>query len=423
MNKVLVLCYTLNPKRGSECGLAHTWLKLISRQFKAVVITDQIHAPDLNMQDYPNAEFHFIRLPQVVRWLGHALAYRYFFWRARPLLARLIAPGDVELIHCLTPNGVHAHNNAYRFGLPVLAGPINGGLPTPQGFNAIFREQFFRNGAREIYYRFFLKTRAWREYFLSCRRIIVSTPEVLRLLPALAVKAAEIVFDVTVDVGLFHPPAAKPASPEVRVLFAGSLESKKGVRLLLEAAKLCRERGVTNFTVEIVGEGSLAKKLKHWIGKNHLDPVIKLLGYLPQVELIRRYQASDIFCFPTLREPGGYVILEAMACGLPVITTNYGGPAYSVTAECGLKINLKDYAAYVRDLAAALTELIQDGEKRRVMGQQARQRAISEFSQPVLEEKILKIYRALLPAAAVQASHQAGFALPAARGEHERFAD
>jgi glycosyltransferase involved in cell wall biosynthesis len=112
--------------------------------------------------------------------------------------------------------------------------------------------------------------------------------------------------------------------------------------------------------------------------------------------MLKLYQNSDIFCLPTLREPGGTAILEAMACALPIITSNYGGPKYSVTEDCGTKIEVKDCEQYIRDLADALIKLINDSSLRLKMGLCARQRVEQEFSLIALEKKLIDLYKDFL---------------------------
>ena len=106
-------------------------------------------------------------------------------------------------------------------------------------------------------------------------------------------------------------------------------------------------------------------------------------------------QSSDIFCLPTLREPGGGAILEAMACGLPIITTNYGGPKYSVNESCGIKIETINQIQFLKDLESALLKLIKDRELRKTMGQESRKRAVNNFSKKALSSKILQLYSEL----------------------------
>jgi len=110
----------------------------------------------------------------------------------------------------------------------------------------------------------------------------------------------------------------------------------------------------------------------------HLEGSVSLLGQIARRELFTKYQESDIFCLPTLREAGGGAILEAMACGLPIVTSDYGGPRCSVTDDCSIRIEMVDSREYVADLSPALERSARNEDLRRSMGQRARQRALGE---------------------------------------------
>jgi glycosyltransferase involved in cell wall biosynthesis len=145
-----------------------------------------------------------------------------------------------------------------------------------------------------------------------------------------------------------------------------------------------------------VGDGSSTSYLRKLAKKSNLNGRVEFLGQKQRNQVMDILNKSDIFCLPTLREPGGVSILEAMACELPVITTNYGGPAYSVTEDCGLKIEPTNYDDYVKNLEKALVYLIENPKERIRMGKNGRKRIIAEFSPKAVEKKIIKVYKEVL---------------------------
>ncbi len=100
-------------------------------------------------------------------------------------------------------------------------------------------------------------------------------------------------------------------------------------------------------------------------------------GCLAKVDAF--YSQSDVFLFPSLRECSGHVILEAMSHGLPPIVANAGGPAYSVTDECGYRIPLSNPTQFPRDLAGAVRKLAADPSALRRMGTAARARVAGHY--------------------------------------------
>jgi glycogen synthase len=122
-----------------------------------------------------------------------------------------------------------------------------------------------------------------------------------------------------------------------RLIFAGRLYEEKGVSILLQALTLLVNRQEQqSFVLDIFGDGDEAyvKELYCFVQENHLDSLVMFHGKVPQDELIQQYDRADIMLIPSIwKEPFGLVVAEAMARGLPVITTNIGGPAEIVTHE------------------------------------------------------------------------------------------
>ena len=84
---------------------------------------------------------------------------------------------------------------------------------------------------------------------------------------------------------------------------------------------------------------------------------ITFAGSVPHVEVARFYAAADVFAFPSLKEAGGNVVLEAMSHGLPVIVVDHGGPATTVTPDCGYKLPPTSVEAVVAGIAEAIKAL------------------------------------------------------------------
>jgi len=110
--------------------------------------------------------------------------------------------------------------------------------------------------------------------------------------------------------------APKKKSEKI-ILSIGNLLETKGFRFLIEALSLIRRKDVSLF---IIGEGSYRGKLERLIKKFNLEDRVKLLGIKPQKELYKWYSMADVFCLTSLREGRPNVVLEALACGTPVVT-------------------------------------------------------------------------------------------------------
>ena len=137
-----------------------------------------------------------------------------------------------------------------------------------------------------------------------------------------------------------------------------------------------------------------------WEGEHPLEVVrdvgardVFLAGWRGHDELPQALHASDVLVLPSVREQFGQVLVEAMACGLPVIAVDAHGPATIVDAgETGWLVAPDDE----EELADALVEAIGDGERRRAMGDAAYARSRERYAWPALAGRLAEIYEAVL---------------------------
>ena len=200
-----------------------------------------------------------------------------------------------------------------------------------------------------------------------------------------------------IDTSVYRPglsPIRHLRDDRVNILFVGRLEKRKGLGDLLRAYRLMRER-VKNARLVIVGDGPLRGNAESFIQRHRLHDVV-MAGYVPDSVLPRYYDSADIFCAPaTGRESFGIVLLEAMACALPVVATEV--PGYMSVLEPGqdsLTVRPKSW----RELAAALVILARDPELRRRMGAAGVVKA-QRYSWASVAEQVLEVYGEAIAAA------------------------
>jgi glycosyltransferase involved in cell wall biosynthesis len=158
------------------------------------------------------------------------------------------------------------------------------------------------------------------------------------------------------------------------VLYVGRLEDYKGIDVLLAAFSRFAEKE-KDARLVIAGDGSLRGQIET-IAANP-DRGVVYLGRLSGDDVLRAYLAADLVVLPSLFEPWGLVVNEAMACGLPVIASNRVGCADDLIrhGETGLVVG----AGSATELAAAIGQLAQDEPVRHRMGQAA-ERLISKWT-------------------------------------------
>ena len=166
------------------------------------------------------------------------------------------------------------------------------------------------------------------------------------------------------------------------ILAVGRLIAKKGFADLICASGLIAERG-KSFRCEIIGEGQLEDELRGQIERLNLQDRVALSGARPMGEVRRRLIAANVFVLPSIIDPDGgmdnlpTVIMEAMATGLPIVSTTIGGiPEMVVENETGFLVQPGDAAA----LADAIEQVIDDRLLAQRLGQGGYERAQQLFS-------------------------------------------
>jgi glycosyltransferase involved in cell wall biosynthesis len=190
-----------------------------------------------------------------------------------------------------------------------------------------------------------------------------------------------------VDVSRFRPrddPAEAPARPAGRaftVLTIGTLHEVKGQRFLIEAAAVLRDAGL-DICVEFIGDGPDAADLRHLASARGLSGRVDFLGRRTQDEVLERLWLADAVVAPSVpsrlgqREGIPIVLMEAMACGLPVVASRLSGIPELVRHErSGLLVTPGDPV----ELAGAIRRLVEDPDLRARLGQGGRAQVEAEF--------------------------------------------
>ena len=149
------------------------------------------------------------------------------------------------------------------------------------------------------------------------------------------------------------------------VLFVGNLIKRKNVNSLLEAKKIAN----SDYYLVIVGDGPQYKKLKKKVEEENIRDVI-FTGARNDVENI--IPSCDVLILPSFSESFGLVLIEALACGKPVIGSKVGGITEIITEDVGLLVNPNK----ISSIARAVDNIITDDELRLVLSLNARNRAM-----------------------------------------------
>lgn len=182
-----------------------------------------------------------------------------------------------------------------------------------------------------------------------------------------------------VDTELFKP-MKHSESKRLRILFVGRLAKEKGVDVLIKA---CSKLDF-DYELSIIGSGDEEAGLRKLAGELKVNAAF--LGKKPQEDLPRYYSWSDVLAVPSLKEPFGFITLEAMSCGTPVIGSDIGGMKDVINENTGIKVK----SGSSEELANALKSI---REKAKELRKNCRDHIISNYSWDVVVEKYLERYK------------------------------
>jgi len=155
----------------------------------------------------------------------------------------------------------------------------------------------------------------------------------------------------------------------VKILTVGRIVLRKGFQDLLESLPLLKEGAHRDFHLQIVGEGPIRPQLERLAKKKDMEDKVEFVGAVNYERLRELYQEADVFVLPSLAEGMPCTILEAMACGLPVIATNVQGNEELIQDGVnGFLVRPSE----PRELGQALIKMVNDADRARRMGEQAR---------------------------------------------------
>lgn len=231
-------------------------------------------------------------------------------------------------------------------------------------------------------------------------RIIATSPAYIHSSDVLAPLAARCtVVPPGVETARFAAPADPPAvaavrarwGPGPRLLFVGKHRYYKGLDDLIRALP-----ALPGVRLMAVGEGAMTPVWQALAVELGVAERVHFPGEIPDGELPLYFQAADLFVLPASHrsEAFGLVLVEAMAAGLPVVTTELSTGTSWVNrhGETGLVVPPRDPTA----LARAIAELLADDARRAALGRAAQARAVAEFNKERMIERVLTLYEEIL---------------------------
>ena len=194
-----------------------------------------------------------------------------------------------------------------------------------------------------------------------------------------------------IDADRFAPPVHRSHLEECpRAIFVGRFVEEKGIHVLLEALRICRDRG-SPFELILCGGGGYEDEIRRQIDAAELTGWIEMRGLLAPDAVAAALREADFAVVPSVcYETFGIVAGEAMATGLPVIVTDAGG-LEDVAGEVGIVVE----RGSAEQLATAIETLLSDAAGRKEMGSAGRARVLEEFNEQRTLGRYVKLYTEL----------------------------
>ena len=308
--------------------------------------------------------------------------------KARKIARQLIAQHDIDVVHQPIPVSPKESSLLYGLGVPVIMGPLNGGMSYPPGFKPVQGKivAMFMGLGRSIsgFLNWLMPGK------LRAEVILVANERTRNALPRGIRGQVVTLVENGVDLSLWAQPSSRDSrGGPTRFVFIGRLVDWKAVDVLLDAlASIAKECDVR---LEILGDGAMRKSLEAQTSSLGITDRVTFHGWVPQSHLPALLREAGALVLPSLYECGGAVVLEAMACGLPVIASDWGGPADYLDETCGILVKPTTREQFVRDLATAMRKLAESLETRRQMGHAGRQKVETLFDWERKVDQLMEI--------------------------------
>jgi len=321
-----------------------------------------------------------------------AVSYHWFEWLLWQRFGPQIRAGAFDIVHRVTPLSPTVSSGLATkckvAGVPFILGPLNGGVPWPRAFDAARRQErewlsYVRGGYKLLPGR--------NRTLAASAAILVGSRHTESEIPARFRDRTIYLPENGIDPERFDmttPPAA-PGGP-MRAAFVGRMVPYKGPDMLIEAALPLLRAGKLH--LDMIGNGPILSDLKVLAEREGVTSAITFHGWLDHKSVQGVLGGCNLLSFPSIREFGGGVVLEAMALGIPALIVDYAGPGELVTPGTGFKVPLGTREEIVRNFGAELQRLCENPQELVAAGASARTRVEMLFTWSRKAGQIARIY-------------------------------
>ena len=434
--RVLILAEAANPEWVSVPLVGWSMSRAIAGETQAVIVTQVrnrdafLRAGLVEGKDFVAIDTeklsgplwklaNFLRGGKGVGWTMltaiASISYPYFETLAWRRFRAEIESGAFDVVHRVTPLTPTAPSlfakRCARAGVPFVVGPLNGGVPWPKQFREAQRqEREWLSHVRSAY----KLLPGYRNTIRHAAAILSGSRFTMSQLPARHAHKYVYMAENGIDPTRFSGRAPDYEGAPLRLCFVGRLVPYKGLDMLVEAAAPLLADG--RATLDVVGDGPMMAAVREQVRQAGLEAGVKLHGWVEHGVVQDVLRGAHVLAFPSIREFGGGVVLEAMTLGVVPVVVDYAGPGELVDDEVGVKVPLGDRGQIIAAMRAALAGLAADPARVRALSARCVARIAERYTWRVKAREMVALYRRLLAARGSRgrAAAQAGAPGPAA---------
>lgn len=402
--KVLISAYSCEPGCGSERGVGWNVAREVARHHQVWVLTRPDESKvaiegELAANPVPNLHFVYFTLPfwkDSLRWgQSGAMQIHYYLWQIQAYFVarRLHQKIGFDVIHHVTFVKYFSPSFLVFLPLPFVWGAVGGGESAPGAF---WQDFSLRNRLYEAA-RLVSRTIGELDPFVQLTAhkstvVRATTEDTAKRLYKMGASHVQIV----PEVGLLEDEIAAlekypvPSETPIRFISIGRLLHWKGFHLGVRAFAQAK---LTDAEYWVVGDGPERKRLENIAQKLGIANQVKFWGRLSREDTLTKLVTCHVLVHPSLHDSGGWVCIEGMATGRPIICLNLGGPAVQVTEAAGFKVEAQNPEQAVKDMAIAMTRLAQDSELRISMGEAGRKLVNETYTWKVVNLRLDALYK------------------------------
>jgi glycosyltransferase involved in cell wall biosynthesis len=405
---ILLSAYACEPNRGSEPGVGWNMAVAIAKHQPTWVLTSNTHRPaieqELAAHPIPNLQVVYVDpLGWVYDWSQEGkrahwdVHLHYYLWQiwAYFTATKLHAQVGFKVAHHVTYVKYSSPSFLSLLPVPFIWGPIGGAESAPYAFWRDF------DGRGKLYetLRAFARWLGELDVFvhLTARRSALTwttTKDTAKAVQRLGANQVEILIESGLSQDEINRLAQFPVSnpPQIRFISMGRLLHWKGFSLGIRAFA---KAACPNAEYWILGEGPERTRLQVLTEELGVADRVKFLGRLSRDEGLQQLGECQVLIHPSLHDSGGWVCLEAMAAGRPVICLDLGGPGAQVTPQAGVKVPALHPDQAVSDMAEAILKLAQHPELREQMAAAGRKLVSERYSWDMKALQVNRLYTTL----------------------------